>query len=122
MTRLEFSGKTRDQAAARAAGHCEACGLPFGGARPEYDHILPAAYGGLPTLANCRVLCRSCHAAKTATDVRGIRKADRQRKAGVGAARPKQKINSLGFVQSAKRDPKPDHTTRRALFENVRTV
>src|SRR5208283_2819181 len=50
MKREEFSVKTKDQAAQRAGGHCEKCGMPFGGRRPTYDHILPCAFGGKATL------------------------------------------------------------------------
>lgn len=93
--RLEFSAKVRDQAAQRANGRCEMCGLPFGGRRPEYDHVLPHALGGKPTLANCRAVCSPCHKAKTAKeDVPRIRKADRQRRAATGAHRPRPKIAS----------------------------
>jgi 5-methylcytosine-specific restriction endonuclease McrA len=86
MTRLEFPGKIKDQAFARAAGYCEKCGITLGSKRPEYDHRLPDALGGKPTLANCWVLCTPCHSEKTAKeDVPRIRKADRQRKNHVGA-------------------------------------
>lgn len=97
--RLEFSPKIKDQAAIRAAGQCEKCGMPFGAKRPEYDHRLPDALGGKPTLANCWVLCAPCHREKTGTeDIPRIRKSDRQRKAAVGAkAAPSKPIQSAGF-------------------------
>lgn len=109
MTRpreLEFSAKVRDQAIRRANGHCEnkACGLPFGNKRPEVDHILPCALGGKPVLANAQVLCAACHKAKTANDVRGIRKADRVRKANNGAKQTARPLKSRGFD----RKPKPE--------------
>lgn len=97
--RLEFSAKTRDQAAQRAGGHCEKCGHVFGRKKPVFDHILPAAYGGQPGLANCQVICEECHKAKTKDDVRGMRKADRQRRSHNGAELPKQPIKSRGFDQ-----------------------
>lgn len=84
-TRGEFSEKVRDQASQRADGHCEKCRVAFGHKKPEFDHILPAEYGGKGTLANCQVLCGECHKAKTKTDVRGMRKADRVRRANNGA-------------------------------------
>ncbi|MCI0598743.1 MAG: HNH endonuclease [Beijerinckiaceae bacterium] len=83
--RDEFSEKVRDQASQRADGHCEKCGIAFGRKKPEFDHILPAEYGGKGTLSNCQVLCAECHKAKTKTDVRGMRKADRQRRSNNGA-------------------------------------
>ena len=118
--RDEFSAKTKDQAAKRANGHCEnkICGLPFGGARPEFDHILPAEYGGKATLANCQVLCQACHKAKTKEDVRGMRKADRQRRASVGAHREKASITSPPKPDKPKRD-QLDMPPRRNLYERI---
>lgn len=100
--RLEFSKKVRDQAAIRAKGICEKCKLPFGGKRPEFDHILPAELKGKPELANCQVLCRPCHVAKTGVDVRMIRKGDRQRQRANGAKQVAGKIKSRGFQTSRK--------------------
>lgn len=97
MKRLEFPRKIKAAAFARSGGKCEACGLPFKGGA-EFDHVLPAALGGEPTLANCRAICAPCHKAKTAEDVRGIRKADRQRDRNSGAVRPKGQIKSRGFA------------------------
>ncbi len=99
---LEFSAKVRDQAAIRANGRCERCGDKLKGSG-EFDHILPAAYGGKPVLMNCHVLCRPCHVEKTGKDVRGMRKADRQRRNDNGAELPtKQPIKSRGFARSEK--------------------
>lgn len=104
--RLEFSAKIRDQAAQRANGKCEMCGLPFAGRRPEYDHVLPDALGGEPTLANFRAVCSPCHKAKTAKeDVPRIRKADRSRRVATGARLPRQKIASN--PDALKADQKP---------------
>lgn len=101
--RLEFSAKVRDQAAQRANGKCEMCGLPFNGRRPHYDHILPAALGGKPELANCQVLCEPCHKEKTGKqDIPRIRKSDRQRKAANGADRKPPQIQSAGFPKYEK--------------------
>jgi len=106
----EFTAKTRDQAAIRAAGKCELCGLSFKG-RPQFDHRLPLALGGKSDLPNCQAICAPCHKAKTAReDVPRIRKADRQRKASNGArTAPTRPIKSAPFPQServAKREPK----------------
>lgn len=89
MTRPhEFAAKIMLAAFRRAGGRCEACSAKIT-AGAEYDHVLPVALGGESTLDNCQVLCRACHAAKTAGDVKQIRKADRQarRNAGIGKAR-----------------------------------
>lgn len=105
---IEFSAKTKDQAAQRAGGKCEKCGIPFYGRRPEFDHILPAALGGKPELANCMVLCEPCHAEKTAKeDVPRIRKADRQRRAANGSRAPRKKIQSRPFPETEKTERRP---------------
>lgn len=106
MSRREFSAKIKDQAFKRAAGKCEnkACGLPLVVGKFAYDHILPDALGGKPELANCMVICTPCHAAKTGQrDVPMIRKADRQRRAHIGAnVEPVKKIESAPFAPAAK--------------------
>ena len=81
MARIEFSRKVRNEVFARANGCCEnkRCGAALKPGEGEYDHILPDALGGEPTVANCMLICRACHKAKTAQDVKRIRKADRQR-------------------------------------------
>ena len=103
MARLEFPGKVREKAALRAGGRCEKCGGVY--TKPEFDHILPDALGGEPTLVNCMVLCRQCHKEKTADDVKRIRKADRERRKHLGATAPPAKpLQSKGFI---KRDKQP---------------
>lgn len=113
MTRLEFPRKIKSAAFARSGGKCEACGLPFKAGPAEYDHVLPAALGGEATLANCRALCRACHAEKTANDVKRIRKADRQRDRANSSKVAKVKIKSAGFPKAPLRDPKPSLPPRR---------
>jgi 5-methylcytosine-specific restriction endonuclease McrA len=95
MTRprsVEFPAKVRQAAFARANGHCEGCPAFLYTGRYHYDHIIPAALGGEPTLANCQVLCTACHGEKTAgEDVPRIAKAVRQHRRHIGAkvsARP----------------------------------
>lgn len=86
MSRREFSMKVKGQAAIRANGHCENCGvrLPIGGF--HFDHDVPDGLGGEPTLENCKVLCLPCHKDKTRLhDNPVMQKADRQRKSvGMG--------------------------------------
>jgi 5-methylcytosine-specific restriction endonuclease McrA len=119
LSRQEFPTKIKDKAFARAAGKCQKCGVALRPGKIEYDHILPDALGGKPELSNCQCVCQSCHKAKTATeDVPRIRKADRQRRAHVGAntatAHP---IKSRGFAKTAKA-PKIEkkRLAQRALF------
>lgn len=88
MPRIEFSRKVRRQIIERAGGKCEKCGAVLKPGAGEIDHILAAELGGEATPANGRLLCKVCHKAKTADDVRRIRKADRQRDKATGAWKP----------------------------------
>lgn len=92
MSRREFSRKIRKAAFDRAAGKCEKCKAALKLREGEVDHILPDALGGEAVLANSQVLCRICHAEKSADDLRRTRKADRQRDKATGALRSQQKI------------------------------
>ncbi len=114
MKRDEFTARTKDQAAQRASGFCEKCKSPMAGRRYEFDHVLPAAFGGKATLANCQAICSDCHKQKTANDVRGIRKADRQRRAATGSERTKPAIPSR--PKAPKPPPKPKAPQRRDVF------
>lgn len=76
--RREFSTKVRDQAYERSKGRCEKCGAEFAGRRCEYDHRIPCALGGEPTLENCDCVCPVCHRQKTSTqDIPAISKCKR---------------------------------------------
>ncbi len=74
--RAEFTRKTKVEAFERAGGRCEACTVKIiAGNGPHYDHRIPDAVGGANDLANCQVLCKTCHGLKTAkTDVPAIAK------------------------------------------------
>jgi 5-methylcytosine-specific restriction protein A len=88
MTRREFSRRIKLKAWDRCGGKCESCKVKLVVGKYAYDHVLPDALQGEPTLENCEVICTVCHGAKTPDDVRRIRKADRQRAGHVGAKRP----------------------------------
>jgi len=76
--RREFPKPVLLAAWARSGGQCEKCTRPLATGDIHYDHRIPDAMGGEPVLANCDVLCRSCHAVKTTkTDVPAIAKAKR---------------------------------------------
>lgn len=80
-------------------GKCAACKERFALVDLEFDHVLPIALGGSNDLANFEALCGPCHRAKTAGDVKRIRKADRQRRAYEGTKPqrgPKLKGGKLG--------------------------
>ena len=124
--RFEFSPTTCRQEYDRAKGKCRACGAALQLGRIQYDHLLPCALGGDNSLANCRVLCTPCHAAKTAKeDVPRIRKADRQKARAIGAKQPKGDIRSPGFQrpEPQKRASKPiakiDGLPSRQLFRET---
>jgi 5-methylcytosine-specific restriction protein A len=91
--RREFSAAVRVAAFERAGGNCEKCTAPLVGSnRPQYDHAVPDAVGGEPTLANCLVLCRSCHGRKTSkTDVPEIAKTKRIHSKHIGALGKKRR-------------------------------
>lgn len=92
MTRREFPAKVKVAAFKRADDRCDECSAPLMPGRFHYDHIIPDALGGEPTLENCAVLCRSCHGAKTAQeDVPRIAKAKRVAAKHIGA-RPKTRM------------------------------
>lgn len=86
MTRREFPARVKVAAYERAGGGCEECGTPLRVGKTHYDHVLPDALGGEPTLENCAVLCSGCHGVKTARqDVPTIAKMKRQRAKHLGA-------------------------------------
>lgn len=97
MPRNEFTRKTKAQAFARADGKCEVCGVRLMPGKFRFDHILPDALGGEPTLENCKVQCSACDQPKTADDIRRIRKADRQRDKHTGAIDRGPRLRSAGF-------------------------
>lgn len=117
--RLEFSRKTRAAVIARAAGKCELCSAALKTGEGEVDHILPCALGGEPTIANGRLLCRVCHKQKSASDVRQVRKSDRQRDRQTGAIRPAGKLRGAPFPKSDK--PKKTIVYRPCTFYREET-
>jgi 5-methylcytosine-specific restriction endonuclease McrA len=89
--RTEFSAKTKTAAALRANGQCEECTRRLMTGDFNYDHVIPDALGGEPTLDNCAVLCRSCHRTKTTkADVPRIAKANRNWRTARGIRKPSQ--------------------------------
>jgi 5-methylcytosine-specific restriction protein A len=79
MTRREFPAKVRLAAYERAGGHCEVCTAKLYPGKYRYDHRIPDALGGEPTLQNCVVQCVACDAPKTAADLTTIAKSKRIR-------------------------------------------
>ncbi len=120
--RRDFSRKVKLAAFARAAGRCEMCSGPLSVGHFDYDHRVPDALGGDPTLDNCVVACSACHDGKTAkVDLPTIARAKRREASHLGArAAPKRPIRSAGFPASAKRAANPmPGLPRRALYGEV---
>lgn len=117
MSRREFSKAVKRDAFMRAAGYCE--GHPYGGERCpvkltrgrfHYDHEIPDALGGEPTLDNCRVLCVACHQDKTAKqDIPRIAKAKRISDREKGIRKP-SRMKGQGF-----RKPPGQHSATRPI-------
>lgn len=84
--RREFPAKVKVAAYERSAGRCECCTARLAVGKFHYDHRVPDAMGGEPTLDNCEVLCTACHSAKTTgSDVPAIAKAKRREARHIGA-------------------------------------
>ena len=90
--RREFPKKVKVAAFQRADGRCEECTAPLAVGKFHYDHRIPDALGGKPTLENCTVLCLSCHSVKTTQeDVPTIAKSNRVRSKHLGANAPSRR-------------------------------
>lgn len=100
MTRREFPAKVKVAAFERAKKRCENCTAPLFPGKFTYDHRIPDALGGEPTLENCQVICSACDGEKTYQfDIPAIAKNKRIRMA-VAGAKPKSKrpLRSRGFA------------------------
>jgi 5-methylcytosine-specific restriction endonuclease McrA len=102
--RKEFSKKTRAEVFLRANGICEKCGIKLKPGEGEYDHVVPAYFGGDNTAGNAALLCVPCHrgvGAKTADDQRIISKVKRVKAKHEGSFPPSlAKIKSRGFAKT----------------------
>ena len=88
--RRNFPDKVKAEAFERAKGRCQGCTAKLFVGKIHYDHRIPDAMGGEPTLENCDVLCTSCHSEKTTRlDVPAIAKVKRIRAAHIGARKPR---------------------------------
>lgn len=85
MRRTEFSVATRRAALKRAKGMCECgCGMPLDLHKGfDFDHAIPCELDGDNSLENCRVVNRTCHRQKTATEdmprIKKVRREDKRR-------------------------------------------
>jgi 5-methylcytosine-specific restriction protein A len=69
-------------------GVCEDCTAKLFPGNVEYDHRMPDALDGEPTLENCTVLCRACHKVKSAEDASNLARALRREANHIGARAP----------------------------------
>jgi 5-methylcytosine-specific restriction protein A len=88
MSRREFPKKVRALAFKRCGGVCEDCTAKLFPGNVEYDHRMPDALDGEPTLENCTVLCRACHKVKSAEDASNLARALRREANHIGARAP----------------------------------
>ena len=104
--RKEFTKRTRALARERSQGRCEVHRIPktldyaavpksCKRAGEEYDHIVPATFGGGNGIGNLAFLCGSCHKIKSAADKKMSAKSNALR--GETGKGPKAKIQSAGF-------------------------
>lgn len=88
--RQEFPGKVRLAAFERAEKRCERCRAILVIGKYRYNHRIPDALGGQPTLENCEVLCIGCDSEQTyKTDIPAIAKSRRIRKREAGVRKPR---------------------------------
>lgn len=86
MARREFPARVKVEAFKLADGRCQLCTRKLLAGDARFDHKNPDGMTGEPTLANCAVLCRSCHDLKTFTqDIPAIAKAKRKEAYHLGA-------------------------------------
>jgi 5-methylcytosine-specific restriction endonuclease McrA len=107
MPRREFPARIKAAAALRANGHCEECSRWLMTGDFHFDHEIPDGLGGEPTLENCKVLCRSCHGAKTTTeDVPRISKAKRNYRTSHGIKKSRKITSWRRFSGEIVRAPR----------------
>jgi 5-methylcytosine-specific restriction protein A len=88
--RQEFPAKVRLAAFERAKKKCERCPAMLIPGKFRYNHRIPDALGGQPTLENCEVLCLACDSEQTyKTDIPAIAKSKRIRKREAGVRKPR---------------------------------
>ena len=109
--RRTFSNETKRLAWKRSKNHCEACeALVTGAADIEFDHIVAWELTHDSSLANCQVLCKTCHANKTAgRDVPAIAQADRKRDFHLGITGPGRGKSPLPCGRASSRSKSINH-------------
>jgi 5-methylcytosine-specific restriction enzyme A len=85
--RRDFPPKVKVAAFLRCKGRCERCTARLYPGKYRFNHCIPDALDGEPTLENCEVLCLSCDSTQTYRfDIPRIAKAKRQQRKHLGIA------------------------------------
>lgn len=88
--RQEFPAKVKQAAFDRAKGQCERCTARLYPGKYRYNHRIPDALGGDPTLENCELLCLACDTPQTyGKDIPAIAKSKRVRRKHAGIKKPR---------------------------------
>lgn len=100
-----FSPATKRLAFSRCKGRCELCRCKLTDGLTRYDHVIPWELSRDSSLANCQVLCRTHHDAKTyQTDIPAIVKARHRFDRMIGArqmsSRPMPCSRNSGFKKT----------------------
>lgn len=106
--RQEFKAEVRVAAFERAKKKCERCKALLIAGKFRYNHRIPDALGGQPTLDNCEVLCLGCDSTQTYTiDIPKIAKSKRNRRREAGVKKPRTMTrwrNMRGEIVTAPRE------------------
>lgn len=122
--RREFTKATKVLVIKRATKdgvvYCELCGLPA--KKIEIDHVIPDALHAEDKksndISNARLLCQSCHKAKTKVDVAEIARAKRREAKYLGV-RDRPTLKSRGFQKVEKPTKSVQLPPRRSMYEDV---
>ncbi len=89
LPRSEFTKRVKAQRFAHCEGKCEGCGATLRPGQFDYDHHpKEAVEGGDNSFENCRVVCKTCHKAKTKKRAPRLAKARRQMEKHTGIDKP----------------------------------
>lgn len=81
--------RVKERIARRAEDKCQHCKRTVGPhLAAQFDHVTPLILGGQNRETNLQLLCRSCHSAKTALDVKLKAKVSRVRQRHIGIKKP----------------------------------
>lgn len=99
IPRREFPAEVQREALRRSGGFCEmeGCGARLTRHKYVFDHVIPDAMGGKPTLENCQCICALCHAVKTRQDQSDLAEMKRREDDHFGIRRP---LRGRGFPKA----------------------